>query len=183
MTRLAQWIGRHPLLSLGIALPLAAFVVYVNFFLPWSLRWGAAQQDVDSVLPGDDLIPRARIASTRAILIHRPPRAIFPLLSQVGQDRGGFRIEAAQPDRYVLLRAPATGNPPVATRLFYLLPIDSESTRLIVRGRSAGGSHPLTAFLWSALTEPARFAAGRRTLLAIRDRAESAPPAPPSTAP
>lgn len=222
MRLIAQWIRRHFRLFLGATLSLAIVLAYANFILPWHLRWGAAQQELDSVMPGDYLVPRAKTASTRAILIRRPPQEIFPWLVQIGQNRGGFysyewlenligcqihnadrihpewqnlkvgdpialhprapdayRVEAVEKDRYLLLRAGPGDKPALSTWLFYLLPVDQTSTRLIVRGRGTYAASPVSFFLWRALVEPAHFVMERRMLIGIRDRVESVPAASP----
>jgi hypothetical protein len=53
------------------------------------LNWGATPADVTRRLPGDDLLPKAGIVSTRAIAITAPPDAIWPWLEQMGSGRGG----------------------------------------------------------------------------------------------
>ncbi|MEQ1786245.1 MAG: hypothetical protein ABL966_04260 [Acidimicrobiales bacterium] len=56
----------------------------------WFLGWGAAPQELDGALPGDDLLPHASMVTTRAITVDAPPDAVWPWLVQLGQDRGGF---------------------------------------------------------------------------------------------
>jgi hypothetical protein len=68
------------LLSLAAATPLLR---------TWHMRWGATDAEVAAALPGDDLVPEA-VVSTRAITIDAPPKAVWPWLVQMGQDRGGF---------------------------------------------------------------------------------------------
>jgi hypothetical protein len=46
--------------------------------------WGATGEEVARALPGDDEVPRAQIASTRAIPIHAPATAVWPWLVQMG---------------------------------------------------------------------------------------------------
>jgi hypothetical protein len=54
------------------------------------LNWGATGLEVNSVLPGDDLLPDANGVSTRAITINAPPSAAWPWVVQIGpQPRGG----------------------------------------------------------------------------------------------
>ena len=57
---------------------------------PWHLRWGATDEEIARPLPGDDLIPDAKLSSTHAITIHASPAEIWPWLVQLGQGRGGF---------------------------------------------------------------------------------------------
>lgn len=53
-------------------------------------RWGATSEEVARVLPGDDQVPQAQIASTRAILIDAPTTAVWPWLVQMGWKRAGW---------------------------------------------------------------------------------------------
>jgi len=56
----------------------------------WYNRWGATPAEVSAAMPGDELVPQPKIASTRAITIGAPPRQVWPWLAQIGQGRGGF---------------------------------------------------------------------------------------------
>jgi hypothetical protein len=56
----------------------------------WHRRWGATDDEVAAPMPGDDLLPRARYRSTRAITIAAPPAEVWPWLVQVGYRRGGW---------------------------------------------------------------------------------------------
>lgn len=53
-------------------------------------RWGATPAEVSAAMPGDELVPKPKIASTRAITIDAPPHDVWPWLAQIGQGRGGF---------------------------------------------------------------------------------------------
>jgi hypothetical protein len=56
----------------------------------WHQHWGATNEEIAKPLPGDDLIPAARLASTHAITIHAPAEQIWPWLTQMGyEDRAG----------------------------------------------------------------------------------------------
>lgn len=57
---------------------------------PWTLRWGATDDEVTRALPGDDIVPDARGQETRAITVRAPVEKVWPWLAQTGQDRGGF---------------------------------------------------------------------------------------------
>jgi hypothetical protein len=74
------------LMSLGA---LTAWV-YTLVLRPWSLRWGATDEEVDRVLPGDELVPHPVWRSTRAVTIAAPAEVVWPWLAQIGQGRGGF---------------------------------------------------------------------------------------------
>jgi hypothetical protein len=54
------------------------------------LRWGATDDEIAALQPGDDLIGDANVTATRAITIHRSPDIVWPWVAQLGQGRGGF---------------------------------------------------------------------------------------------
>ena len=73
------------------ALAGAALVpAYVGAILPWHQRWGATDKEVNQPLPGDEIVPQPKMASTRAITIQATPDQIWPWLVQLGQGRGGM---------------------------------------------------------------------------------------------
>jgi hypothetical protein len=56
----------------------------------WSSTWGATRAEVVASLPGDDIVERPRITSTRAVAIEAGPEDVWPWLAQLGQGRGGL---------------------------------------------------------------------------------------------
>jgi hypothetical protein len=54
------------------------------------LRWGASDEEIGGLQPGDDLIRDANVTATRAITIRRSPDVVWPWVAQLGQGRGGF---------------------------------------------------------------------------------------------
>jgi deazaflavin-dependent oxidoreductase (nitroreductase family) len=54
------------------------------------LRWGATREEAAEALPGDELTPKPRVQSTRAITIEAPPERVWPWIVQMGIERGGF---------------------------------------------------------------------------------------------
>lgn len=54
------------------------------------MRWGATDAEVEKDLPGDELIGKADLTSTRAISIRAEPGEVWPWIAQLGQGRGGF---------------------------------------------------------------------------------------------
>lgn len=54
------------------------------------LRQGLTRSEAAVSLPGDLLIPDPTLVADRAILIDAPPERVWPWLTQIGQDRGGF---------------------------------------------------------------------------------------------
>ena len=206
----------------------------------WHQHWGATDQEITTPLPGDDLIPTARLHSTHAITIQAPADRIWPWLAQMGyEDRAGsysydrfersigrnlYQLDPSLPPLAVGDAMPfypgapmtvAVADPPHALVLwqvtsggraidptgpwgqdhvawswaFVLEPVDAARTRLLVRMRVS--YQP--AFRWGPamwlVVEPAHFVMGRRQLLGIRQRAETARPpddqertVPPATA-
>jgi hypothetical protein len=80
--------GTRAIRSLGAAA--AALAAYALIARPWSLRWGATDEEVARRLPGDDLAPDSTIGSTRAVTIAAPVEDVWPWLVQIGYGRGGF---------------------------------------------------------------------------------------------
>jgi hypothetical protein len=68
---------------------ITAFIYWI-FIRPLHFNWGATPAEVNMKLPGDELISKNRIVSTRAINIHAPKEKIWPWFAQTGQNRGGF---------------------------------------------------------------------------------------------
>jgi hypothetical protein len=73
-------------LTVALLIPLAA----AHAVLPWYTRRGTREDEQDTPLPGDDLVPDPKTGYTMAVTIDAPPSAIWPWLVQMGQGRGGF---------------------------------------------------------------------------------------------
>jgi hypothetical protein len=79
------------LLSLPLALAAAAGAVAGWMTLrPRMSGWGATTEEIERVLPGDELVPEAFYVTTRAVTVAAPAATVFPWLVQMGQNRGGF---------------------------------------------------------------------------------------------
>jgi hypothetical protein len=78
---------RHAVGAIAIG---GAAVAYVLLARPRQLRWGAANQEFDESLPGDDLVANANLTATRAISICTSADAVWPWIAQLGQRRAGF---------------------------------------------------------------------------------------------
>jgi hypothetical protein len=71
----------------------AAVAAEVAAYLAWRpamLRWGTQAGEASEPLPGDGLVPHARVQSTRAISINAPPGQVWPWIVQMGIGRAGF---------------------------------------------------------------------------------------------
>jgi len=73
-----------------VAASAAAVAAYIIAIRPWHLRWGSTDEEVNAELPGDDLVPDAKLTATHSITIDASPAQIWPWLVQIGQGRGGF---------------------------------------------------------------------------------------------
>ncbi len=78
-----------PIIVLGISLLVIVFV-YLLFFHPWQMHWGATDAEVKGAMPGDEIVSRASFESTRAITIHAPAQAIYAWIIQMGAKRAGL---------------------------------------------------------------------------------------------
>src|SRR5690348_13253710 len=78
---------RSRVLALVIALVVSGYALLLR---PWMLAWGATVDERTRPWPGDDLVPNPTHTTTHAVTIAAPPRAIWPWLVQMGQDRAGF---------------------------------------------------------------------------------------------
>ncbi len=72
------------------ALAGGAATMYRRVVRPWMYAWGARADEVDVVLPGDDLVSASTPRTTRAVSIDASIEAVWPWLVQIGEDRGGF---------------------------------------------------------------------------------------------
>lgn len=69
---------------------LSAVALYRLHLRPWMYTWGASDDEITAVLPGDELVASHTARTTRALTIDAPISAVWPWLAQIGEDRGGF---------------------------------------------------------------------------------------------
>jgi hypothetical protein len=53
-------------------------------------NWGTTKQECRQKLPGDELVRSPVLQSTEGVWIDAPAEAVWPWLTQLGQDRAGF---------------------------------------------------------------------------------------------
>lgn len=146
------------------------------------LCWGATAQERRAHLPGDELLPRADLVSTRAVTIGASVGETWPWIVQMGQGRGGlYSYDALEnlvgcdmhsADRVVPeWQTRAVGDdfrlhPDVALTVAGVEP----PRHLVVRGGvAAGETPPPYDFTWAFVLEPAP---GDATRLLVRERYE-----------
>jgi hypothetical protein len=59
-------------------------LVYSWVVRPWHLEWGATPAELQTAMPGDELVPHPTICATRALTIDAPPDAVWPWIVQMG---------------------------------------------------------------------------------------------------
>ncbi len=75
----------------GIGALASAVAGYIYYVRPRIVqRWGATEEEAAAALPGDELIPHPRLASTRAITIQAGPEKVWAWLVQIGYGRAGW---------------------------------------------------------------------------------------------
>jgi hypothetical protein len=84
----------HPrlrrVLFVGAAAGAGLLATYLRLVRPWTMRWGATDEEVARPLPGDRLMGRPGFKATRAITIAARPEHIWPWLVQLGSGRAGW---------------------------------------------------------------------------------------------
>ena len=53
-------------------------------------HWGSTPAEIAGEMPGDGIIPGARMSATRSVDLPAPPEAVFPWLAQMGFCRAGW---------------------------------------------------------------------------------------------
>lgn len=67
-----------------LGLATAGAFAYARIGRPWVLNWGATQEEVERVMPGDAILLAASVQTTRAIGIDAPPSQVWPWIVQMG---------------------------------------------------------------------------------------------------
>lgn len=55
-------------------------------------RSGVTRAELGRALPGDDLVPGARVVMDRAVTLPAPPEQVWPWLVQLGKERAGWYL-------------------------------------------------------------------------------------------
>jgi hypothetical protein len=76
-------------ITISISLIVLVFL-YLVFFRPWQLRWGATDAEVKRSMPGDEIVSQPSFNATRAVTIHAPAQNIYPWIVQMGVTRAGW---------------------------------------------------------------------------------------------
>ena len=80
---------RSTILTIGVTVGVIA-LGYGRVVRPWAKRWGATDEEVARVLPGDRIVHGRAYRATRAITIGARPEHVWPWLIQMGSGRAGW---------------------------------------------------------------------------------------------
>lgn len=65
-------------------------LLYYLIYRPWSLSWGATNEEVNRQMNGDEILEQPTFVATRAISVEASPEDIWPWIIQIGYKRAGF---------------------------------------------------------------------------------------------
>ena len=64
--------------------------VYFDTYRPWSLNWGATDDEINRYMIGDENLQNPTFSATRAVTIKAQPEDIWPWIVQMGYRKAGF---------------------------------------------------------------------------------------------
>jgi hypothetical protein len=79
-----------PYLPVIVFMLIIIALVYLAFFRPWQLRWGATDAEIMRVMAGDPIVVKPTFDATRAVTIHASAANIYPWIVQMGVGRAGW---------------------------------------------------------------------------------------------
>ena len=68
----------------------ALSAVFQFAYRPWQRTWGATEEEVLRVMPGDETVSEPTFWATRAVEIDARPEEVWPWLVQIGYRKAGF---------------------------------------------------------------------------------------------
>lgn len=83
-------IEMQPLTIVIIFLIISLVPVYIVYFRPWQLKWGATEGEINRPMPGDDIVEGPTFNATRAVTVNAPAENIYPWIVQMGITRAGW---------------------------------------------------------------------------------------------
>jgi hypothetical protein len=69
---------------------LTLIFIYLFIIRPWNFHWGATQNEIELILPGDNLVLKPNFNATRAITINSEPETIWRWIIQIGSKQAGW---------------------------------------------------------------------------------------------
>jgi hypothetical protein len=77
-------------ISIWVIALLGMLILYFGGLREWQMTWGATTEEIDRVMPGDELLINPEFNATRVVEIEAPPEEVWPWLIQMGYGRGGL---------------------------------------------------------------------------------------------
>jgi hypothetical protein len=77
-------------LSWLIPVTVGVTILYLKWIRPWQLRWGATDDELVRLMPGDKAVQAPSFDATRGVTVHAPPESIYPWIVQIGMTRAGW---------------------------------------------------------------------------------------------
>lgn len=74
----------------GVSLVAIGIVLFLFVYRPWALNWGAAGEEINRKMPGDEIVQHPTFNATRAVTIEARPEDIWPWIIQIGYKKAGF---------------------------------------------------------------------------------------------
>ena len=69
---------------------LGGLLDYLFIIRPWQLRWGATDEELAAIMPGDEIVSQPDFNATRGVTVNAPPETIWPWIVQMGTKRAGW---------------------------------------------------------------------------------------------
>lgn len=63
---------------------------FIFIYRPWQMNWGATDEEIGRLMPGDEIVKDPIFNATRAVLIEATPEEIWPWIIQIGYKKAGF---------------------------------------------------------------------------------------------
>ena len=88
------WLPLLKAVFLNVLSWIIFLLILLAFYFIWlrdyQMNWGAAAEDINRYMPGDELIENPEFNATRAVEINAPPEKIWPWIIQMGNTRAGY---------------------------------------------------------------------------------------------
>ena len=74
----------------AVSILIITIYLYLSWWRPRQIRWGATDEEIRRSMPGDDLVGTPSFNATRAVTIKASPSDIYPWIVQMGLNRAGW---------------------------------------------------------------------------------------------
>jgi hypothetical protein len=74
----------------AVSILIIMIYLYLTWWRPRQLRWGATNEEIRCIMPGDEIVGLPSFNATRAVTIQASPSEIYPWIVQMGLNRAGW---------------------------------------------------------------------------------------------